>query len=121
MADKHSDIRISVAMDDEGVNGIRWEADDAPEPGEQDAKALLLALWDAEARNALRIDLWSKDMTVEDMNDFYFQTLLTLADTYLRSTSDRELAADIKLFAREFADKASARERRRQGGGPGPQ
>ena len=118
MADKRSDIRISVAMDDEGVNGIDWEADDAPEPGRQQAKAMLLALWDADARNALRIDLWTKDMTVEDMNDFYFQTLLTLADTYHRSTNDRDVAADIKLFAREFADKASARERRRQEAGP---
>lgn len=120
MPDKRSDIRISVSMDDEGVTGIRWEADDAPEPGTQAAKAMLLALWDADARNALRIDLWTKDMTVEDMNDFYFQTLLTLADTYARSTQERDLAADIKLFAREFADKASVREQRRQQGA-GPQ
>lgn len=120
MSDKRSDIRISVAMDDEGVNGIEWEADDAPDPGVQHAKALLLALWDAEARNALRIDLWTKDMTVEDMNDFYFQTLLTMAETYQRSTMDRDMAAEIKLFAREFADKAAAREQRRQQGiGPG--
>lgn len=119
MADTRSDIRISVAMDDEGVTRIDWQADDAPEPGMQAAKAMLLALWDPEARNALRIDLWTKDMTVEDMNDFYFQTLLTMADSYQRSTSDRELAAEIKLFAREFADKASAREQRRMhGAGP---
>jgi gliding motility-associated protein GldC len=116
MADKRSDIRISVSMDDEGVTGIRWETDDAPDPGLQRAKAMLLALWDAEERNAMRIDLWTKDMTVEDMNDFFFQTLLTLAETYQRSTAERDLAADIKLFAREFADKAAAREQRRQQG-----
>ena len=39
-------------MDDDGVTDIRWEADDAPETGEQEAKAMLLDLWDAEARNA---------------------------------------------------------------------
>lgn len=118
MSRRSSDIRLSVAMDDEGVTDIRWQADDAPEPGEQEAKAMLLALWDAEARNAMRIDLWTQDMTVEDMNDFFFQTLLTLADTYKSATGDGALGGEIKLFARDFADKASARERRRQGHGP---
>lgn len=113
MSRKRSDIRLSVAMDDDGVTDIRWEADDAPEPGPQRARAMLLALWDAEARNAMRIDLWTKEMTVEDMNDFLFQTLLTMADTYRSATGDKELMADIKMFAREFAEKSSARERRR--------
>jgi gliding motility-associated protein GldC len=115
MATKTSDIRLSVAMDDSGVTGITWEADEAPEPGPQHANAMLLALWDPDARNALRIDLWTQDMTVEDMNDFMFQTLLTLADTYQSATQNKDLMAEIKTFAREFADKASAAERKAQG------
>ena len=111
------DIRISVLRNDDLVEDVRWEADDAPDPGEQQAKALLLALWDADARNALRIDVWTQDMTVEDMNDFFFQTILTLADTYRSATGDLELMSDIKAFARDFAEKASARERRRQASG----
>jgi gliding motility-associated protein GldC len=117
MTRTRSDIRVSVAMDDEGVRDIRWEADDAPEPGEQQARAMLLALWDAEARNALRIDLWTQEMTVEDMNDFFFQTLLTMAETYRNATGDEGLGGEIKLFARDFAEKAAARERRK---GTGP-
>lgn len=111
-----STIRIDVATDDHGVNAIRWEADDAPEPGQQDANAMILALWDAERRNALRIDLWTQRMTVDDMNDFVFQTLLSLADTYRAATNDDALMSEIKIFAREFAEKASAAERRRSGG-----
>ncbi|MDR9391650.1 MAG: gliding motility protein GldC [Trueperaceae bacterium] len=111
-----SDIRLSVTNDDDGVRDIRWEADDAPEPGEQRATAMLLSLWDADARNALRIDLWTQDMTVEDMNDFFFQTLLTLADTYKNATGDADLMSDVKAFARTFAEKASDRERARGGG-----
>ncbi|UCH27709.1 MAG: hypothetical protein JSV66_08745 [Trueperaceae bacterium] len=111
-----SEIRLSVHTDNEGVDGISWEADDALEPGMQQAKAMLLALWDAEKRNALRIDLWTKDMTVEDMNDFFFQTLLTMADTYKNATNNRDLMADIKIFAQEFAEKASRVERRRSQG-----
>ena len=118
MSETRSDIRLSVAMDGDGVTDIRWEADDAPAPGPQAANAMLLSLWDPEARNAMRIDLWTKEMTVEDMNDFFFQTLLTLADTYKGATGNADLMADIKTFAREFAEKASAQERRRQARGP---
>lgn len=108
------EIRLRVAMDDEGVENIRWEADDAPEPGVQEARAMLLSLWDPEARNAMRIDLWTKQMTVEDMNDFLFQTILTLGDTYENATGDADLMAEIKMFARDFAEKAAKRERQRQ-------
>ena len=109
---KTSEIRLAVQMDDDGVTAIDWEADDAPEPGLQTAKAMILALWDPAARNSLRIDLWTKDMSVEDMNDFFFQTLLSMADTYKTATNNKGLMADIKIFAREFAEKAAKLERR---------
>ena len=101
---------MSVQRDDDEVTRIQWEADDAPEPGVQDAKAMILALWDPAARNSLRIDLWTRDMTVEDMNDFFFQTLLSMADTYQAATNNRDLMADMKIFAREFAEKAAKLE-----------
>jgi gliding motility-associated protein GldC len=107
-----STIRIDVESDEHGVAAIRWEADDAPEPGAQSANAMILALWDPDHRNALRIDLWTREMTVDDMNDFVFQTLLSLADTYRAATNDDAMMAEIKIFARQFAERASARERR---------
>lgn len=111
---KTADIHIRVTRDArDDIESLRWSATDAPMPGDQDAKAMIMALWDAEARNSLRIDLWTKDMTVEDMNDFFFQTLLTLADTYRSATNNDELMSDIKHFAREFAEKASKTEQRR--------
>ena len=103
-----ADIHIRVQRDSrDDITSVRWSATDAPAPGPQDAKAMILALWDADARTSLRIDLWTKDMTVEDMNDFFFQTLLTLADTYRNATNNDELMSDIKHFAREFAEKAA--------------
>lgn len=109
-----SEIRLNVHMSDAGVERIDWEADDAPEPGPQTSKAMILALWDAAARNSLRIDLWSQDMTVDDMNDFFFQTFLSMADTYHRATNNKELMAEIKLFAQDFAEKAARAERQAQ-------
>ena len=114
MSQNSADIHIRVVRDARNdIDTIRWSATDAPIPDDQDARAMILALWDAEERNSLRIDLWTKEMSVEDMNDFFFQTLLTLADTYKNATSNDEIMSDIKHFAREFAEKASKTELRR--------
>ena len=107
-----SDIHVAVSMDDEGIQDIRGEADDAPEPTSQQAKAMILALWDGVERNAMRIDLWTVDMTVDDMNDFVFQTLISLADSYGSATGNKPMSAELKIFAREFAEKASRAEGR---------
>ncbi len=104
---KSSHIRLAVDMDDSGIEAIRWQADDSPEPGQHDAGAMILSLWDGVQRNALRIDLWVKEMSVDDMNDFFFQTFLSMADTCRKATNDAGLASEIKLFARDFAEKAS--------------
>jgi gliding motility-associated protein GldC len=107
-----SEIRLAVHSGADGVTDIRWEADDAPEPGEQAAEAMILALWDGERRNAMRIDLWTPRLTVDDMNDFVYQTLLSLADSYHRATGNDDLMAEIKGFARAFAERASGAEHR---------
>jgi len=107
-----SQIRLAVHSGADGVTNIRWEADDAPEPGEQAAEAMILALWDAKRRNAMRIDLWTPRLTVDDMNDFVYQTLLSLGDSYHRATGNDDLMAEIKGFARAFAERASGAEHR---------
>jgi len=112
---KSSDIHLRVLQDDDGIEEIRWRADEGPSPHEQAAKAMILALWDADVKNSLRIDLWAKEMEVEDMNDFFFQTLMTMADTYKNATTDGGLAGEIKVFAQEFAQKAARASRRRAG------
>ena len=115
--ESESNIRLTVNMDHEAVTRIRWQADDSPQPGVNDAGAMILALWDPEQRNALRIDLWVKQMSVDDMNDFFFQTLMTMADTYANATTFAPLAGEIKVFAQEFAEKAARATRRSLGEG----
>jgi gliding motility-associated protein GldC len=107
-----ADIHITVEREQEDITNIAWQAEESPEPGMQNAKAMILALWDDKSRNSLRIDLWAKDMTIDDMNDFFFQTLLSMADTYNRATNNKDIMADMKIFAREFAEKASRTARR---------
>ncbi len=103
---KNASIHIEVERDSNlNIENINWSATEAPN-GEQKAKAMLLAFWDTDSRRSLRIDLWTKGMTVQDMNDFFFQTFLSMAETYNRATNNGDIAADIKHFARAFAEKA---------------
>jgi gliding motility-associated protein GldC len=104
---RKSQIRFNISLDKENLPvQIQWEADDADIEGKQEAKSVLLALWDGLQQNALRIDLWTKDMNVEEMNLFMYQTLATLGDTYERATNNPELAQSIREFAHEFGHQA---------------
>jgi hypothetical protein len=44
-------------------------------------------------------------MMVDEMADFYYQTLVTMADTFDRATQQKELVNDMKNFAKEFYKK----------------
>lgn len=70
----------------------------------------MLAFWDGSEKTALRIDLWTKDMMMDEMADFYFQTLMTMGDTFERATGKKELAEDIKKFANQFHNKFAVSE-----------
>ena len=101
-----STINIDVQMDDTRmVEGIKWRASDSTIENAQKAKAMMLSFWDGGEKTALRIDLWTKDMMVDEMADFFYQTYITMADTYERATKHDEIVADMKKFARDFYDK----------------
>jgi len=108
---KQSSIQIQVSLDDQKIpEAISWNASDSSAENTRKAKAFLLSLWDGEEKTALRIDLWTKDMMVDEMEDFFYQTLVTLADTYQRATQYGDLAEDIKVFARDLYNKSRARQ-----------
>lgn len=83
-----------------------WSATGSNADEAKPAKGMLLSLWDGTEKTALRIDLWTKKMMVDEMNDFFFQTLMTMADTYTRATRNEELSNEMKAFARDFKTKA---------------
>ena len=101
-----SNINIKVQLDAEKMpQQISWSASGSSAEDPQKAKAMLLAFWDAAEKSALRIDLWTKDMMVDEMADFYYQVFVTMADTFQRATKHTELTKDIKAFANEFHKK----------------
>ncbi|HEY8387219.1 MAG TPA: gliding motility protein GldC [Parasegetibacter sp.] len=101
-----SQILINVSLDENKIPAnISWKATDSSVEEPVDAKAMMLAFWDGADKSALRIDLWTKDMMVDEMSDFFYQTIMTMADTYKRATQNEELAAGMKEYAREFYRK----------------
>jgi gliding motility-associated protein GldC len=101
-----SNISIDIELDKDKIpQNIRWAASDSTADMKQKAKAMCLAFWDGEEKTALRIDLWTKDMMMDEMGDFYYQMLMTMADTFKRATSQQALGDDMKTFAKEFAKK----------------
>ena len=103
-----SQINVQIELaEDKMPEAIQWTAPDGGVPEWQNAKAMLLGLWDGEAKEALRIDLWTGKMMVDEMNDFFYQTLFGMGDTYLRATNNPALAAEIREFAKAFLKKAS--------------
>lgn len=100
-----SNIIIEVELDENRVpSNIQWSATEGSENMQQ-ARALMLSLWDAADKSALRIDLWTQKMMVDEMADFYYQTLMTMADTFGRATKQAELVNDMKKFAQDFYQK----------------
>jgi gliding motility-associated protein GldC len=101
-----STITIDVEMDDTRVpETIRWNASDTTAENAQKAKAMMLAFWDGSEKTAMRIDLWTKSMMLDEMADFFYQTIMTMADTYGRATRNSEMVEDMKRFAKDFYGK----------------
>lgn len=101
-----STITIAVNMDENRVpDAIEWRASDTSAENGQKAKAFMLSLWDSADKTALRIDLWTKDMMVDEMADFFYQTMMTMADTYGRATKYNDQVEEMKNFAHAFYEK----------------
>ena len=104
---QQSEITIQITLDEEKMpETIRWQAPDGGVADWQEAKGVLLNLWDGQDKSALRIDLWTKKMMVDEMADFFYQSFMGMADTYNRATRNAALAKEMKAFAKTFHKKA---------------
>ncbi len=112
MAIKHqSEIKFTVGLDENKVpETISWTAqdggiDNAP------SKAIMLSVWDHQKKDTLRMDLWTKDMPVDEMKLFFHQTLVSMATTFERATNDEKMSATMRDFCDYFAEKLELLEK----------
>ncbi|MCC7301413.1 MAG: gliding motility protein GldC [Bacteroidia bacterium] len=103
MADE-SEIKFKVRLDENKLpREIGWEASDAGEAGT--CKSVMIAMWDAGEQNTLRMDLWTSDMLVDEMKQFFHQNLLTMADSFQRATGEKEMMDELRAYCNYFAQK----------------
>ena len=105
MAKKTSEIKFTIGLDENKVpEKLAW---DAPDGGvnNEDTKAVLISVWDAKTKQTLKMDLWTKDMPLEEMKHFFYQTLLSMSDTFYRATNDEKMTATMRDFCDYFAEK----------------
>lgn len=100
-----SEIKFNVLLDENRVpESLAWTAEDGGVNNEE-TKAIMLSIWDNNAKETLRIDLWTKDMPVDEMKQFFHQTLVAMTDTYQRATNDEKMADTMRDFCEYFAEK----------------
>ena len=103
---KTAEIKLTIQLDDNNVpENIVWESTDAGNKDQVPVKALMLSVWDPNYQNAMRLDLWTKDMPVDEMKTFFYQTLMTMGDTFLRATGEENIVEDLRDYCIHFAEK----------------
>ena len=103
---KTSDITLRVGLNADNVPvRIEWGASDRNGGALEECKAMAIALFDKEHRDTLRIDLWTKEMHVLEMDRFFYQILRSLSQTYLNATQNKDLAEDMAKFALYFGQQ----------------
>ena len=100
-----SEIKFQIELDSNRVpEKLFWTAADGGVTKEE-AKAIMLSIWDSKAKETMRIDLWTKDMPVDEMKIFFHQTLIAMSDTFKLATDNKKMAATMKDFCDYFAEK----------------
>jgi gliding motility-associated protein GldC len=105
MSKTTSEIKFNIELDENKVpEALLWTAKDGGVENEE-SKAIMLSIWDNINKETLRIDLWTKDMPVDEMKIFFHQTLVAMADTYEKATQDDKMSATMRDFCDYFAEK----------------
>ncbi len=104
---KKTQITIDVELDENHVpERMMWNAQDGGIEKEE-TKATMISVWDDKKMEALRIDLWTKEMPVDQMKMFLHQILISMSHTYQRATGEEDVAAWMEEMAEEFARRSA--------------
>jgi gliding motility-associated protein GldC len=102
-----AEIKLTVDLDDDDVPAqIVWEASESQGAGPTPCHSMMLSLWDGDRKTIAAIDLWIKNMTIDDMNLYFYQAIHQMAETYLRATQNKEIAKSIHDFGERFGGSA---------------
>ena len=93
---RKSEIKFVIELDNQNVpEKIFWDATEKNPAGPEETKAFCLALWDNPHLSTLKIDLWAKDMPVDDMKRFYIEAIGGMAESLMKATGDETMVNEI--------------------------
>jgi gliding motility-associated protein GldC len=102
---KKSNIQFEIDLDAKSIpENITWQASDLEEDVPQQAKAISLNIWDHESFNTLRIDLWTKEMPVNDMKRFYIDCIGGFAQSILNATGDEFMSQEMDNLCEKLVE-----------------
>ena len=102
---KKEKFSIDVLMDENLIpEDLQWNSSQGNGQSEK-ASAALIYLWNAQKNETFSLDLWTKKMSIEEMNKMMFQTIMTLANSYEKATSEDQLANAMRDFGEFFGEK----------------
>ena len=98
------DIHLRVQLDqDRLVESITWDATDKPQDASSSVKCFSLAIWDKDQRGTLRLDMWDKEMTMDEMNVFVVQAIGGLSELLVNATGNEGAARRVAEFAESLS------------------
>lgn len=102
---KKSSIQFDITLDQQNVaEKIMWDASEKPQEGPSETKSISIALWDHQEKNTLRIDLWAKDMPVNEMKRFYVDCVGGLAQSVLTATGDEYMSSEMNQLCERLVE-----------------
>ena len=105
---KTSEIRFKIGLDDKNVPlDIKWMATDSKNNELRDCKSIMVSIWDAVQNETLKIDLWTTAMTTDEMHSHFFQTMLSMSESYAKATGNPYAIEEVKKFAQQLAKKTA--------------
>ena len=78
MSKNTSEIKFTIELDENKIpEKLSWDAEDGGISNE-DTKAFLISVWDSSKKETLKMDLWTKDMPLDEMKHFFHQHIFVL-------------------------------------------
>lgn len=116
MPNKTSEIRFKITLDEKQIPvDMKWMATDSSTQELKDCKSVMISIWDAVQQETLKIDLWTPEMTTDEMHSHFFQTLLSLAQSYHKATGNPFALDEVKKFGQNLARMTAEWEKERNG------
>lgn len=101
---KTSEIRFKISLNDQKIpTDMKWMATDSQNQELKDCKSVMISIWDTVKQETLKIDLWTPEMTTDEMHSHFFQTLLSMAQSYQKATGNPFVMDEMKKFGQNLA------------------